>query len=66
MSHVLRQSIPHMHNRNVGLRGGASLKVGVACYIHVTYLNTAMNANKHGGGGGGGGGHKVGSWHYAF
>ena len=42
--------VPHMHNRNVGLRGGASFKVGVACYIHVTYLNTAMNANKHGGG----------------
>ena len=43
-----------MHNRNVGRRGGASFKVGVACYIHVTYLNTTctMNANKHGGGGG--------------
>ena len=44
---------PHMYNRN---GGGASFKVGVACYIHVTYINTTMTANKHGGGGGGGGG----------
>ena len=54
--------IPHMYNRNVGRGGGASFKVGVACYIHVIYLNTTMNTNKHTcRGGGGGEGHMVGS-----
>ena len=38
---------------------GHPFKVGVACYIHTAYLNTTMNANKHGGRGG----HMVGSWH---
>ena len=47
--------IPHMYNRNRGRGGGASFIVGVAWY---TYLNTTMNANKHGGGGEG---HMVGT-----
>ena len=47
--------IPHMDYGNVGRGGGASFEVGVACYIHVTYLNTTMNVNKRGGGRGEGG-----------
>ena len=45
-----------MYNRNGGRGGGAFFKVGVTYY---TYLNTTMNANKHGGGRGGG--HMIGS-----